>query len=192
MKKYFKNYLKEVGRLCKSLRLNDVCSLAEDIREVINEGNTIYICGNGGSLLSSMHFAEDMVKCVRETTGKKIRCIALGSNPGLLTCISNDFNYNDIFKYEFGSLKSSCSEDMLIGLSVSGTSRNVLDVLNYAAKTGAKTALITGNKIDKKQYIMDEYKVGYDHIIQIDSDHFGQVEDVTMMILHMIVNSFSV
>ena len=160
----------------------EVHKVIELMVDTINKEGYIYICGNGGSYCSALHFAEDMMKCANLNTSKAIKCFALGANPGLLTCLSNDYSYDEIFSKELSFL-SLKKDDLLIGLSVSGSSPNVYNAIMRSTKE-CKTVLITGNNYENiEKYHTDTV------ILSFPNNEFSHVEDMTMFVLHYICNN---
>ncbi len=143
----------------------------------------VIICGNGGSLANSQHFICDFNKGVGDKLNRSLcRGIALGSNPALFSACANDYKYSDVFVRELDNLDPA-EGDVVIGVSVSGTSRNVVKTLKFAKEKGATTIAIVGNG----DCIMRRYAT---QTIHFDSHHFGRVEDCMMILLHMITYYF--
>jgi len=179
MQSFFQDYFRSIINETIDTNICDIETLTEDIIITHLNGGTIWICGNGGSMCSAQHFAEDCVKCIREKSHNSVKCMAIGSNNGYMTCISNDLGYDKVFTYELETF-ADFSKDLVIGLSVSGNSKNVLNALELASNRGGKTASITGFNGDNKIARMSRTS------IKINSRHFGIVEDMTMMYLHAI------
>lgn len=107
----------------------------------IRNGNKILICGNGGSACDSQHFAGELVgKFYKKRMG--LPCVALNSDGGILTCVGNDFGYEEVFSRQVQALGKE--GDVLIAISTSGNSPNILEALREAKDIGVKTVLITG------------------------------------------------
>lgn len=147
--------------------LTSISKVATDIKEIFDNGGKIYICGNGGSMCDAIHFAEE---CTGKFRNNRIPLPAIAfSDPGNLTCIANDFGFDEVFSRQvqaFGQPK-----DMLIVISTSGNSRNItcaaetakslnMQVIGLLGKDGGKVrqycdrALIApGNTADRIQEI---------------------------------------
>lgn len=119
--------------------------------EIHKHDKCIYVMGNGGSAFTSSHFVCDFVKGVSHGLDKKFKMVSLSDNIGVLTAYANDICYDNIFVEQ---LKNSLKpDDMVIGISGSGNSKNVINAINYAKKIGAFTAGLCGydgGKLKKK------------------------------------------
>jgi D-sedoheptulose 7-phosphate isomerase len=127
------------------------------INEVMNamltayeNGNTIYVFGNGGSSSTASHFQNDFNKGVSEHTEKKFNFICLNDNIPTIMAIANDISFDEIFRFQLrGHLKPG---DLIFAISGSGNSKNVLNAVEYAKECGNKIVAITGfdgGKLDK-------------------------------------------
>lgn len=106
----------------------------------ISNGNKIVSCGNGGSHCDAMHFAEELTGRYRENR-KALPAIAI-SDPSHISCVSNDFGYDFVFSRFIEGLGNE--GDVLVGLSTSGNSKNVINAFEAAKKKGMKTVALTG------------------------------------------------
>ncbi len=109
----------------------------------IKKKGTIFWCGNGGSASDSMHLSAELIGRFKKNR-KPLKSISLSSNASTLTCISNDFGYENIFSRQFDALAKK--EDILVAISTSGNSKNIVNVLNIAKKKRVKTISFLGNK----------------------------------------------
>ncbi|MFC1628025.1 SIS domain-containing protein [Gemmatimonadota bacterium] len=111
------------------------------IRETVAAHGTIYICGNGGSAAQAQHFAAELVgRFKRERAG--IPAVALTVDTSILTSLANDYEFDRVFERQAQALLRS--GDLLLGLSTSGTSPNVVRALRWARDQGYSTAALTG------------------------------------------------
>ena len=169
------DYIDKQKELLESLKTEEIVDLISHVNFTINSGGTIYICGNGGSLLNAQHGAEDILKGPRDKMVCHPRVIALGSNPGLVSAIANDISYDRVFSFELESLLTPHTyhdgeQDLLIGISVSGNSANVINAMKVADINNVFTIGITGNSGKNKIGKLAKYSIG------LDSKHFGRVE----------------
>ena len=140
-----KEYFRKSVDVVKTLYLDENISKIESIKgsliTSIKKNKLIMIGGNGGSACDSDHFCSELV--VRYKYNRKpVKCISLNSNTSILTACANDFGYEDSFKRVvecFGN-----KEDILLVLSTSGNSKNILCALNYANSCGIKTIGLLG------------------------------------------------
>jgi D-sedoheptulose 7-phosphate isomerase len=122
--------------------MQDSMILAEWIKEAWQNGNTIYFCGNGGSAANAVHLANDFIYGAGKKNGRGIRVEALSANPAVLTCLANDVGYEAIYSEQL-KVKAN-SGDILIVLSGSGNSPNVIRALEISNSLGMKTCAILG------------------------------------------------
>jgi len=180
-------YIQDQQRLLAEINVEAINKVLATLRFDIY--SKVFICGNGGSLSNSQHFMCDLIKGANDSIRKDkkgklgpFRGLALGTNPSLSSAISNDYSYEDIFVRELQAVAKPL--DILIGLSVSGNSMNVVKAFKFAKNYNIRTVAIVGNKGKNKLEKMADYTIA------MDSGHFGRVEDVTMTILHMICYYF--
>ncbi len=116
--------------------------LADALYEAWMAGRQVFICGNGGSAANALHIANDLIYGVSMGRRPGVRVNALPSNVAALTCLANDCGYEQIFAYQLRTLAQT--GDLLIVLSGSGNSQNILQALDAAAELGVKTAAVLG------------------------------------------------
>ena len=142
---YVRAALEDARRALENLLADDrmlaaVDKAADLMAETIRTGGRIFSCGNGGSLCDAMHFAEEMTGRYRQNRpAYSATAIADASH---LACVANDFGYEEVFsRYIEGCARPG---DLLLGISTSGTSKNVLRAVRTAQKLGLKTVVLTG------------------------------------------------
>lgn len=149
-------------------------SLYDDLKEEIKQAKRIAIIGNGGSNAILEHISTDFTK----------RCglhsLTL-SNVSLLTCLVNDYGVENAFK-QFLLFNEINSDDLLIAISSSGKSKNILNAIEYASERGAKIVFIYG--MQHKNEHAEKYAY---YRIYIPSDNYGIIELSTEILLHSIV-----
>jgi len=161
--------------------LNDLNSIIEHLLRVYKERKQVFIMGNGGSASTSSHFACDLskgtLKNVYDDEEKGFRVISLTDNVALMTAYSNDLDYVHIFSQQ---LKNLVNEgDVVIGISASGNSQNVINAMNLARKNKAVTIGLLGFDGGKLKELVD-FK------IWVNKDNYGMVEDSHSALQHMI------
>ncbi len=139
-KKFFENYQYRLNNCMQSYDWSKVAQLAQKIFSVQQEDRHIFLCGNGGSAANAMHIANDLLYL--RLKGKGIKVTALPANQAVLTCLANDTGYENIFSFQLEQLGKE--GDILIVLSGSGNSPNVLKAINAAKKMGISTCAILG------------------------------------------------
>ena len=142
-KKFFaKNYFKELSKVMSSIDITSIECCIKIIKNKIYNNNKIFVCGNGGSATTADHMITDLNKMLSLKKNKKFRGYSLTSNTGILTAYANDISYTDIFSEQLKSLMDK--DDLLICLSGSGNSENVIKATQYAKSIGGDTMAIVG------------------------------------------------
>lgn len=141
-----KNHISSyVNRLTDALNHDAISGaevLALSLLDAWRENKSIYICGNGGSAGNAIHLANDFIYGAGRGLGKGLRVEALSANPAVLTCLANDIGYDQIFAEQI-RVKGQCG-DLLLVLSGSGNSPNIVKALEVGGELGLKTFAILG------------------------------------------------
>ena len=148
-----------------------------EIIESYKLGGSILACGNGGSATQANHLAEELVGRYKKDRNP-IRALSLTSDTGIITCIANDYGFDNIFSRQIECMASE--NDILLCLSTSGTSPNIVKALEKAYSIGIKAILITGNKYDSKMH-NDKflfYKVEKNESRNVQEDHLVLIHDI--------------
>lgn len=158
-------------------------SYAETIKEIgqvlvksINNRGTLFWCGNGGSAADSQHLVAEMVGRFKNNR-RALRAMALTTDTSVLTCVANDFDYEYIFARQVEALGHP--GDILIGISTSGTSENVISALNTAKETGMTTIALLGKDGGSAKDIAD-------HALVIPSDSTARIQEAHILIGHIL------
>ena len=156
--------------------------LAEDLATVWSEGRQIFICGNGGSAANAIHWANDFLYPVAKAGGRGMKMHALPANPSTLTCVGNDLGYDRIFSRQLESQGEK--GDLLIVLSGSGNSPNILRALETARALGMKSYAIVAFTGGKAKALAD---------VPVHSpiDDMQIAEDIQMNICHMLLQALA-
>jgi D-sedoheptulose 7-phosphate isomerase len=172
------NYFKAHSVLASKLNIDMFQAGVDLIRKKFEDGKKIITCGNGGSASTASHFITDWNKMVNLATGKKFRGISLCDNIGLITAYGNDISYDEVF---VGQLKAIMDEgDLLVALSGSGNSQNVVKAVEYANSIGGDTLAIVG-------YDGGQIKKLSKTVVWVDSFDMQLCEDVHLMFGHMVL-----
>ena len=121
--------------------LPEAASLADRLCAALADGGKLITFGNGGSAADAQHFAGELLGRFRDTR-RPLPAIALSTDPSVVTCIANDFGYDDLFARQFAALAGP--KDVVIGITTSGRSPNVVNGLRAAREVGALTVAWTG------------------------------------------------
>lgn len=126
--------------------MDDVAAMADMCKEAIERGNTIFLCGNGGSAADCQHIAAEFVgRFVKERQG--LPAVAMTTDTSILTAVGNDYGFENIFRRQVEGLVRT--GDVVIGISTSGNSKNIMLALEEAKKQGAFSIALTGPKPNK-------------------------------------------
>lgn len=161
-------YLFEFNEIFKFIDIEELESIAELLK--IIKGR-VFICGNGGSACTAQHIAEDMVLMAN------LESICLSDNVGCLTALANDISYEDVFSEQIK--RFARPYDILIVISGSGNSKNILKAVDEAKKKGIFTIAIVGTKGGK----LKKKKMNHTIHIKTDMQHF---EDCSLIIGHLL------
>jgi len=147
--------------------------------------NSIYIIGNGGSCSNASHFAQDLVKATSKISLSNVhntqnfKAISLCDNTSFITAIANDEGYENIF---ISQLKAQqiCDDDLLIAISGSGNSQNIINTIKFAKQNNIETFGIVGFNGGKVKKIVD-------YFIHINSNNMFMVESAHLFIFHYVI-----
>ena len=182
MKKKFQNFLdKYLLDLTESIKQSDILTIEKasiEINNTVKRKGTIFVCGNGGSAAISNHYVCDYLKFLRQHTNLKPKVISLSSNLETITAISNDFSYDQVFKYQAESLFEK--NDLLIVVSSSGNSKNVKEVVKFSKKKGVKVIGFSG-------FDGGYLKKNSDISVHIPAKNYGISEDAHHILMHVIL-----
>lgn len=171
------NELKEALDLLDADEINRTISLLHDAR--LN-GKQIFIMGNGGSASTASHFVCDLAKNTRVVGAPSFRVIGLSDNMALLSAYANDEGFENVFAQQLKSLVQP--GDIVVGISTSGKSPNVLKAIELANKERATTIGFTGFDSGKLGSMVDLH-------LHVSSDCIEHVEDIHLMLEHLIVKT---
>ena len=181
METYFSNYLNKFKNVIDGISIAEVNEFYGRLKAAIESEKQIFVFGNGGSAKSMSHFATDMVKGVADALKKKVKVICLNDNTGLITAIGNDYSFDEIFYRQLKILSNP--GDLVLTLSVSGNSPNLVKAYEWAGEYGIESIAMVGGKKGRLPALAD-------YTIIIDSLHYGHVEDAHMLICHMLAFGF--
>ena len=182
MKKNFESflnkYLAELIESVKQIDLKSIEKISNNIIKTVKNKGTIYICGNGGSAAISNHYVCDYMKFLRQYSNLKPKVVSLSSNIEIITAISNDISYDQIFKYQAENLFEK--KDLLIIISSSGNSKNIKEVLKYANK---KRVNVIGFSGFDGGYLKKNSNIS----VHVPSKNYGISEDSHHILMHVIL-----
>jgi len=142
MKEQILDYYKREVDTVRSMNFDEIEESVQAIKDAYEREATIYIFGNGGSAATASHFVGDFNRGISDSFEKKFRLICLNDNVASVLAIANDIGYEEVFSYQLkGRLKST---DLIIAISGSGNSKNVIKAVEYARQIGSKIVGLTG------------------------------------------------
>lgn len=174
---YYKQYSEQFIRTIQNLDFEIIQTLMKLLDQARSAKHKVFMLGNGGSACSASHWAVDFGKGVNVGEMQRFQITSLADNVGWITALGNDIEYAEIFKEQLRNTLEP--DDLVIGLSVSGNSDNVVRAFEYARSIGAKTFALIGEGDSRMKQLADIALV-------IPSKDYGIVEDVHMFVNHVI------
>lgn len=176
---YFRQYSRYLFHLLANLDYNAIGKVTRLILEKSRQGKTVFFIGNGGSAATASHFATDLSHGILLGGKPLIKAVSLVDNIPLMTAISNDYGYEKVFTNQMKNL--FLRDDMLVAISASGSSPNLVEAVKLAKKMGGVTVGLVGFDGGKLAEICD-------HTIHVrtEKEQYGPVEDVHIFLDHMI------
>ena len=157
---YYKNKITKVTNLCI---------------KALKEKKKIIFCGNGGSAADSQHLSAELVSKFLKNR-KPLSSISLTTNTSIITSVSNDFDYKYIFSKQIEALGTN--GDVLIAISTSGKSKNIIEALKVSKKKGINNILMTGDKIINKKLC--------DIVLDVPAKRVDRIQELHILIGHII------
>ena len=178
---FIKNYFKELKKIIDEISVEDIKGVIDTLYKAYKQDKQIFIIGNGGSASTASHFACDLSKGtlqrIYDEKEKRFKVISLTDNVAHLTALANDLDYRDIFSQQLRNLVNP--GDIVIAITGSGNSQNILDAVDTASKSGAITIGFLG-------FDGGKLKDKVDHYIHVPSNHYGRIEDLHLILAHLI------
>jgi phosphoheptose isomerase len=172
---YFGAYFEETWRAANTIDWDEVERAAALLVKAYSKGRSVFSCGNGGSAAIANHLQCDHVKGVQTGTDLLPRVISLSSNIELITAISNDISYDDVFAYQLNS--QGRLGDVLVAISSSGRSPNIIRALTWAREHGLRTIALTG-------FTGGDARDVAEVAIHVDCTNYGVIEDLHQGAMH--------
>ena len=174
---FAKGYLSYLKQVLSGFNIEDISAFVDILREVRARDAKIFFMGNGGSATTASHFANDLSIGTR-SWDKPFRAISLTDNQAIVTAISNDDGYENIFVMQLQALMKK--EDAVVAISASGNSKNLVKALDYANSNGVTTVGITsfdGGELDQ----IAKLRVH----LPTNKGEYGPAEDAHMVLNHL-------
>ncbi len=193
---YFQTYLDRQKAAYDAIPLDRVEHIINLIHQCWADERQLFAFGNGGSASNVSHFITDLGKSASDKmesqsdpnrtggpagAGRRFRCLSLNENVAWITALGNDYAYEDIYLRQLQNYARP--GDLVLTLSVSGNSPNVVKAVEWANENGLTTIALVGGKRGRVADLAHE-------VIVIDDTHYGRVEDAQMTICHMLCYGF--
>ena len=176
----FSDYFKRLAETLDKVDTDAIEKLADILMTARERGNTIFIFGNGGSGATASHVTGDFLKGISYQLDKRFRVQCLNDNDSGMMAISNDLSYDEIFIEQLKAFLRK--DDVVIGISGSGNSANVVKAIQYAKEQGATTVAFCGYKGGKVKELAD-------HAVHAPVQDMEITEDVHIIIFHALKQS---
>lgn len=178
---YFENYRDELTAALATIDVTLVGQFRDLLAEARANGRTIFTCGNGGSASTASHFATDLLKGASYERDLRFKVVALTDATSTISAYSNDVGYDIVYEEQLRNFLQP--SDIVVAISGSGNSANVVRALQFATSVGAHAVALTGR---------DGGELGKAATLHINvaEQHMGRIEDAHLAICHMLAFSF--
>lgn len=180
-----KNYLDGLKKSIDLLQLGQIVELLRYIESAYNKNQQIWVIGNGGSAATASHLACDLSKNILKyahPNQPRCRVMSLTDNIAWISALANDISYESVFSEQLKNVVQA--DDLVIVISGSGNSPNILEAVRTAKQLKAKTVGILGFDGGKVGDMLDGYVV-------VDSQNYGYIEDIHLSFVHVITEYFA-
>lgn len=181
MKSWIAQYLTGVQKALAALPQETLAQIVAVLRAAHRDDKQIFVFGNGGSAATAQHFICDLGKGASDKIGKRFRCMSLNDNVAWMTAIGNDYAYEDVFVRQLENFARA--GDVVLTMSVSGSSPNLVKAFAWAKAHGLTTIAIVGGKRGTLATLAQ-------HLVVVDGQHYGHVEDAHMCVAHILAYAF--
>ena len=178
LEKFCVDYARKLGDVLASSDWSGVVQLGQEMRDCWAAGQQVFFCGNGGSAGNAIHLANDFLYGIAKRTGGGMKVQALSANPAVITCLANDVGYDHIYSEQLAVLGQP--GDLLVVLSGSGNSPNILRVLEQAKTMTVKSCAILGYKGGRCKSLADL-------AIHFPVDDMQVAEDMQLVVGHILM-----
>ncbi|MBF0426388.1 MAG: SIS domain-containing protein [Magnetococcales bacterium] len=174
---FVQEYLQAFNRSLHALDASAMERAGVILADLYRRGGKLLVCGNGGSAAIANHWLCDHLKGVQTDTGLKPKVISLSANLEIITAIANDIAYDEVFTYQLATLADP--QDVLITVSASGNSENIVRAIRWAKAHAVTTIALTGFAGGRSAELADVN-------LHVDAANYGVVEDAHHAIMHIL------
>lgn len=175
------NYLSQLTAAIDAVDKSSVTAWIDRLAQARSDGATIFVAGNGGSAATASHFATDIGKGASYGKPQRFRVVALTDSMSTITAYANDVSFDAVFAEQLRNLGKP--GDVLVTISGSGSSPNIIRVIEAAKEIGMDVIALTGFQGGTSGPLADIH-------VNVPSDHMGRIEDVHMALCHTVAFSF--
>lgn len=174
-------YCERLAQALRAIPRHLIVELGETLFRAYRDGKQVFILGNGGSSSTASHMAADLAKNTIAPNMKRFRIFSLSDNAAIMTALANDLGYDNVFLEQLTNLVQA--GDVLIAVSASGNSPNVLKAMRYARSRSAEVVGLLGFDGGAAAGLSDIPVI-------VPSHHYGVVEDAHLILNHILVDHF--
>jgi len=183
IQEFTKAYIFKLKELLDNIDETIVEAIIMEIEQLLVNKGRLYILGNGGSSATASHMVNDLGAGLRRRDIINLDVVSLGDNSPVVTAIANDIGYDNIFYMQMKGLIKK--EDVILAISCSGNSENIIKAVEYAKDQGCKVIGVSGFDGGKLKKIAD-----INFHVNAESGEYGLVEDVHMILDHIIYSYY--
>jgi D-sedoheptulose 7-phosphate isomerase len=183
MDAHLDQYLDRLQTAARGLPRDQMAALGDTLFRAYRNNKQVFVLGNGGSSSTASHMAADLAKNTIGPNMKRFRIFSLNDNAAIMTALANDLGYENVFSEQLTNLVQA--GDVLIVVSASGNSPNVLNAMHYARSRSAEVVALLGFDGGAAAELADIALI-------VPSDHYGVIEDVHLIINHILVDYFRI
>jgi len=183
LEKFIKHYISNLQKVLDEVNLTVITEIIHELESVHKKNSKIYIIGNGGSAATASHMANDLSVGLKLREIRNFNVESLSDNSSVCTAIANDIGYENIF---YAQLKNKLTkDDVLIAISCSGNSANIIKAAEYAKEIGTSIVGMTGFEGGRLKEIAD-----IKFHVNTNKGEYGLVEDMHMILDHIIYSYY--
>lgn len=181
MNDWIRDYVRAQKAALDSIAVDGVAAAIELLRQAWREDRQIFVFGNGGSAANASHFATDLGKGSSDKLSRRFRVLSLNDNVSWLTALGNDYAYEEVYVRQL--MNYARPGDVVLAMSVSGSSPNLVRAFEWAREHGLRTVALVGAKRGRLAELAEQ-------TIVVNDTHYGRAEDAQMGICHMLCYAF--
>jgi len=180
---FFKKYINRLKNILDNVNLKDIELIVAELERTVKNESKVYVIGNGGSSATASHMANDLGIGLRRRDIININISSLGDNSAVTSAIANDIGFKNIFYMQLENILKP--KDVIIAISCSGNSPNIMKAVSYAKEVGATVIGITGFDGGELKKVSD-----INFHVDAPKGEYGLVEDMHMILDHIIYSYY--